>query len=58
MRKILVTGGVGSRYFLVKELLKDKNNRIFIIDSMYRGRMDQELKKSSLIKKLLFIGVI
>ena len=60
MRKILVTGGAGFiGYFLVKELLKDKNNRIFIIDSMYRGRMDQELKKkSSLIKKLLFIGVI
>ena len=46
MKKILVTGGAGFiGYFLIKELLKDKDNKIFVLDNMYRGRMDEEFKK-------------
>lgn len=46
MKKILVTGGAGFiGYFLVKKLLKNKDNKIFILDNLYRGRMDPEFKE-------------
>lgn len=55
MKKILVTGGAGFiGYFLVKELLKDENNKIVIFDNMYRGRMDDELKKIISNKNITF----
>lgn len=55
MKKILVTGGAGFiGYFLVKELLKDENNKIVIFDNMYRGRMDDEFKKIISNKNISF----
>tara|TARA_Y100000389_G_scaffold205091_1_gene263032 strand:- start:26841 stop:27827 length:987 start_codon:yes stop_codon:yes gene_type:complete len=46
MNKILITGGAGFiGYFLIRELLKNKSNKIVIFDNMYRGRMDNEFKK-------------
>ena len=43
--KILITGGAGFiGYFLIKKLLK-KNNKVVVVDSMLRGRMDDEFKK-------------
>jgi len=45
MKKILVTGGAGFiGYFLIKKLLEDRDNKIVMIDNMYRGRVDDELK--------------
>lgn len=55
MKKILVTGGAGFiGYFLIKELLKNENSKIVIIDNMYRGRMDDELKKITSHKNVSF----
>lgn len=46
MSKILVTGGAGFiGYFIIRQLLKNKKNKIVMIDNMYRGRLDDELKK-------------
>ena len=55
MKKILVTGGAGFiGYFLIKELLKNEKSKIVIIDNMYRGRMDDELKKITSHKNVSF----
>ena len=55
MKKILVTGGVGFiGYFLIKELLKNENNKIFVLDNMSRGRIDDEFKKIISNKNVIF----
>ena len=55
MSKILVTGGAGFiGYFLIKELLKNKNNKIVMVDNMCRGRMDDDLKKIISNKNIIF----
>lgn len=55
MKKILVTGGAGFiGYFLVKELLK-KNNKVVLVDSMLRGRMDVEFQKIISHKNIIFL---
>ena len=56
MNKILVTGGAGFiGYSLINKLLKNQDNKILMIDNMYRGRMDNELKKVIEKKNLDFI---
>jgi UDP-glucose 4-epimerase len=55
MKKILVTGGAGFiGYFLIKKLLEDRDNEIVMIDNMYRGRMDDELKNIITNKNVTF----
>ena len=58
MKKILVTGGAGFiGYFLIKELLKNENNKIFVFDNLYRGRIDDEFKKIISNKNIIFQNV-
>ena len=52
--KILITGGAGFiGYFLIKELLK-KNNKIVVVDNMFRGRIDDEFQKILSHKNITF----
>jgi len=45
MKKVLVTGGAGFiGYHLSKHLAKE-GNEITIVDNLFRGKMDTELKE-------------
>ena len=49
MKKILITGGCGFLgYHLAKNLLKEKNNYIILVDNFFRGKNDKEI--SNLLK--------
>lgn len=55
-KKILITGAAGFiGYHLVKELAKNIKNEITIIDNLYRGKIDKNLKKLARSKKIKFI---
>ena len=55
MSKILIIGGAGFIGFaLAKRLSKNLNNKIVIIDSLSRGRLDNELIKISKNKNVKF----
>ena len=50
--KILITGGAGSiGSNLVKKLVKNKNYEIFVVDNLWRGKIDYLY-----LKKLTSIG--
>jgi nucleoside-diphosphate-sugar epimerase len=50
MAKILITGGTGFvGYHLAKKLVQSKENRVFIVDNLFRSELDQDLKE--LLKK-------
>ena len=56
MSKILIIGGAGFIGFaLAKRLSKNLNNKIVIIDSLSRGRLDNELIKISKNKNVKFL---
>jgi nucleoside-diphosphate-sugar epimerase len=46
MKKILITGGAGFiGYHLAKQLLENPENIVVLVDNLWRGRMDEDLKK-------------
>jgi len=46
MSKILVTGGAGFiGYHLAKHLHEDEKNEIVLVDNLWRGKMDEDLKQ-------------
>lgn len=58
MKKILITGGAGFiGYHLSKQLLKDPNMELVLVDNLKRGRMDADFEELLKDKRVKFLNL-